>query len=66
MRGGKYFLYLNVGVNNILNNQNITISGRESYYNAYRRNYAVDPRFYSSELLYGFGTNYFASIAVRI
>lgn len=66
LRDGKYFIYLNAGINNILNNQNIVISGRESYYNFYRRNYASDPRFYSSELLYAFGTNYFVSVAIRL
>jgi len=66
MSGGKYYIYLNAGVNNILNKQNIQISGRESYYNTYRNNYFSDPRFYSHELVYAFGTNYFVSVAVRI
>ncbi|MCY7328995.1 MAG: TonB-dependent receptor [Saprospiraceae bacterium] len=45
----KYFLYLNVGVNNLLNNQNIIISGRDSYRNSYA-NAAEDDRFYTNEL----------------
>lgn len=63
---GKYFLYLNAGVNNILNDKNIIVSGRESYYNAYRNQYNEDPRFYSHELIYGFGANYFISVAIRM
>lgn len=61
----KYFLYLNVGVNNILNNQNIVISGRDSYRNAFR-NDVNDARFYTNELLYAFGTNYFISLTFRM
>lgn len=61
----KYYINLNVGVNNILNNQDIVISGRESYRNAFR-NDVSDPRFYTSELLYGYGLNYFASLTLRI
>ena len=59
-----YFLYLNVGVNNILNNQNIIISGRDSYRSSYA-NTVDDTRLYTQELTYAFGTNYFISIAVR-
>jgi hypothetical protein len=61
----KYFLYLNAGVNNILNNQNIVISGRDSYRNAFRYDIS-DARFYTNELTYAFGTNYFISLAVRM
>jgi Carboxypeptidase regulatory-like domain len=60
-----YFIYLNVGVNNVLNNQNIVISGRESYRNAFRRDVS-DPRFYTSEVIYAFGLNYFVQVAIRI
>lgn len=59
------FLYLNVGVSNILDNQDIVISGREVYRNAFR-NDVRDPRFYTSELLYAFGRNYFVMLALRI
>lgn len=61
----KYYIYLNAGVNNILNNKDIVISGRESYRNAFR-NDVSDPRFYTSELLYGYGTNFFVSLTLRI
>jgi hypothetical protein len=60
-----YFINLNLGVNNILDNQNIQISGRDAYRNAFRNNVA-DPRFYTNELIYAFGRNYFASIAIRM
>jgi len=65
-RGAKrYFLNFNLGVNNILNNQNILLSGREAYRNAFR-NDVTDPRFYADELIYAFGLNYFASLTFRI
>ncbi len=63
--GKRYFLNLNLGVNNILNNQNILLSGREVYRNAFR-NDVTDPRFYADELIYAFGLNYFASLTFRI
>lgn len=59
------FIYLNVGVSNILDNQDIVISGRDSYRNVYRYD-VTDPRFYTSELLYAFGRNYFVMLALRM
>jgi hypothetical protein len=65
-RGGKrYFINFNLGVNNILDNQNIVLSGRDAYRNAFR-NDVSDPRFYTNELLYAFGLNYFASVTLRM
>ncbi len=61
----KYFVYLNVGVNNILNNLNIVTSGRDAYRNAYR-NDLTDVRLYSSQLNYAQGANYFISLSLRI
>lgn len=61
----KYYIYLNAGINNILDNKDIVISGRESYRNAFR-NDVSDPRFYTSELLYGYGLNYFVSLTLRM
>jgi hypothetical protein len=61
----KYFIYLNVGINNLLDNQKILVSGRESYLNAYRYD-SSDSRFYSSELVYAPGLNYFVNIALRM
>lgn len=60
-----YFVAVNLGVNNLLNNKNIVISGRDAYRNAFR-NEVADPRFYTNELLYAYGTNYFASITLRM
>ncbi len=60
-----YFVALNLGVNNILNNKDIVISGRDAYRNAFR-NDVSDARFYTNELLYAYGTNYFASITLRM
>ena len=53
------FLYLNVGVNNILDNKNIIVSGREAYRNAFGRE-PDDDRLYSSEVQYAPGLNYSA------
>ncbi|MEZ4920316.1 MAG: TonB-dependent receptor [Saprospiraceae bacterium] len=63
--GRKYFLYLNAGLNNILNNQNVIISGRDAYRNGYA-NDPTDVRLYTSELIYAPGFNYFVSLSVRI
>jgi hypothetical protein len=60
-----YFVYLNIGVNNLLNNTNIITSGRDAYRNAYR-NDTTDPRLYSSQVIYAPGLNYFISLALRI
>ncbi|MCS6928200.1 MAG: TonB-dependent receptor [Saprospiraceae bacterium] len=60
-----YFLYFNIGVNNLLNNTNIIISGRDAYRNAYR-NDTTDPRLYTTQVLYAPGINYFASLALRM
>lgn len=60
----KYFLYLNAGLNNLLNNRNIIIAGRDAYRNAYA-NDPTDIRLYTQELTYAPGFNYFISLAVR-
>lgn len=57
-----YFLYLNVGVNNVLNDKNIVVSGFEQLrYNFNER----DPNSFPSKYFYGFGINFFASAALR-
>jgi outer membrane receptor protein involved in Fe transport len=61
----KYFISLNAGVNNLLNNQKIVISGREAYVNEFKNN-LLDPRFYSKEILYAPGLNFFFGIALRM
>ncbi len=60
-----YFLYFNVGINNLLNNTNIIISGRDAYRNAYQ-NDTTDPRLYTTQVMYAPGINYFASLALRM
>jgi TonB dependent receptor/CarboxypepD_reg-like domain len=57
------FVALTLGINNLLNNQNIIISGRDAYRNAFRD--ADDTRRYSNELSYAFGINYFAGLTFR-
>ncbi len=61
----KVFLYLNVGVNNILDNKNIFVSGREAYLNAFGREFD-NANLYSHEVQYAPGLNYFVSLGVRI
>lgn len=61
----KVFLYLNVGVNNILDNKNIQVSGREAYRAAFGRE-PDNELLYSAEVQYAPGLNYFISLGVRI
>lgn len=61
----KVFLYLNVGVNNLLNNRNIITSGREAYLFAFGREFS-DQRLYTYEVQYAPGLNYFVSLTLRI
>jgi hypothetical protein len=61
----KVFLYLNVGVNNILDNKNIIVSGREAYLNAFGREFD-NQNLYSYEVQYAPGLNYFVSLGVRM
>lgn len=59
------FLFLNVGVNNILDNKNIIISGREAYLFAFGRE-LDDQRLYTHEVQYAPGLNYFISLGIRM
>lgn len=61
----KYFLYLNVGVNNLLDNKNIIVSGREAYLNAFGREFD-NANLYTHEVQYAPGLNYFVSLGVRL
>jgi hypothetical protein len=61
----KVFVYLNVGVNNILDNKNIFVSGREAYLNTFGREFD-NVNLYSHEVQYAPGLNYFVSLGVRI
>jgi hypothetical protein len=58
-------VYLNVGVNNILDNKNIIVSGREAYLNAFGREFD-DQRLYTHEVQFAPGLNYFVSLGVKI
>jgi len=59
---GKYFLFLNVGVNNILNNQDFITGGFEQLRFDVRER---DPERYPTRYFYSFGTNFFANISLR-
>lgn len=61
----RVFLYLNVGINNLLDNKNIIVSGREAYLNAFGREFE-NQRLYTYEVQYAPGLNYFASLSVRL
>ncbi|MBL7805887.1 MAG: TonB-dependent receptor [Saprospiraceae bacterium] len=61
---GKYFIYLNAGVNNLLNNRDIILSGREAYFRNFQD--VDDTRLYSNEITYAIGLNYFVSLGLRI
>ena len=61
----KVFLYLNVGVNNLLDNKDILVSGREAYLNAFGREFD-NANLYTHEVQYAPGLNYFVSLGVRI
>ena len=57
------FIYLNVGVNNILNNTNLVTGGYEP---RLRFNRALDdPNFFGPTLYHSYGTNYFINVSFR-
>lgn len=59
---GKYFLFINVGVSNILNNQEFITGGFEQLrFDIRERN----PDAYPTRYFYNFGINYFANISLR-
>jgi TonB dependent receptor/Carboxypeptidase regulatory-like domain len=60
----RQFVALSVGITNLLNNQNIIISGRDAYRNAFKD--FEDVRLYGSEVSYAFGTNYFVGLTFRM
>lgn len=57
------FIYINVGVNNILNNRNIITGGFEQLRYNFTDN---DPSTFPTRYNYGLGINYFASIVYRL
>ena len=56
-----YYLYLNIGVNNILNNQSITTGGYEQYRFRTHSPYDFPTRYY-----YAYGANYFINLSFRL
>lgn len=54
------FLYINVGVNNILNNKSIQTGGFEQL-----RFDSNNPDRFPSKYFYGFGTNYFVNVSLK-
>ncbi len=63
MKKNRQYIALSLGINNILNNRNIIVSGRDAYRNSFRD--FEDVRLYSNELSYAFGINYFAGLTYR-
>ena len=58
-----YFLYLNLGVNNILNNREFITGGYEQL----RYNFEdKDPETFPSRYFYAYGTNYYVSLSFRM
>jgi hypothetical protein len=57
------FIYINVGINNILNNRNIITGGFEQLRFNFQDN---DPSTFPNRYNYGLGLNYFASIVYRL
>jgi hypothetical protein len=57
------FIYVNIGVNNILNNRNILTGGFEQLRFNFENN---DPSSFPTRYNYGLGINYFASIVYRL
>ena len=57
------FLALTVGISNLLNNQNIIISGRDAYRSAFKD--FEDVRLYGTEVSYAYGINYYAGLTFR-
>ncbi len=59
----KYFLFLNLGINNILDNRNFITGGFEQLrFDARERN----PDAYPTRYFYNFGLNYFLNVSLRI
>lgn len=59
---GDYFLYLNLGVSNILNNKNFITGGYEqARFDVAERN----PEAFPARYFYSYGTNFFANLSLR-
>lgn len=60
---GDYYLYLNLGLNNILNNQDYITGGYEQL----RFDFvSKDPDVFPARYYYGYGRNYFFNLSLRI
>ena len=60
-----YYIYLTVGVNNLLNNQNIVTGGFEQFRFAISENKPDLDRF-PNKYYYAYGLNYFINLSIRI
>jgi outer membrane receptor protein involved in Fe transport len=56
------YLYLNVGINNLLDNKNIPTGGFENPRFDYT---GFDASKYASKYFYGFGRNYFINLSLK-
>ncbi|MEM9886244.1 MAG: TonB-dependent receptor [Bacteroidota bacterium] len=59
------FIYLSLGVNNILNNQEFITSGREQFRINVLENGSFDVNRFEPRYFYAYGLNYFANISFR-
>jgi len=60
--GNNSFLYVSVGVNNLLNNQKIINLGFEQLRYDFSAN---EPNKFDNKYFYGYGTNFFASVSLK-
>jgi hypothetical protein len=67
-RFGEYYLYINVGINNLLNNKNIVTGGFEQLRFEYARSETDVPNVdrFPNNKFYMYGLNYFISATIRI
>ena len=61
--GKASFVYINIGINNILNNRNIKTGGFEQLRYDFAEN---NPNKFPTRYYYGLGINYFASVVYRL
>ncbi len=62
-KGEAQYIYINVGISNILNNRNIITGGFEQLRYDFEDN---NPNTFPTRYFYGYGINYFASVTYRI
>jgi len=61
-----HYVYLTIGINNILNDQNIITGGFEQFRFALDDNNQPDLNRFPNKYYYSYGLNYFANISIRI